>query len=553
MYRLNPIVNDFDSNKLYYVTWKEGDGVMNGKHKLIKLLSVIIIFGVLITACGAPATQPPAATEAPAATQAPVTEAPAATEAPATEAPGKMFDGVTIDILTFVGPQVAEPLQRRGPDFTALTGAKVNIITVPNSELYQKILTDATSGTNAYDGYLFAPAWIVDFAPAGLIEDLTPYVEKDKDLQWDDVAPFFRDFNSYNGKVYSIPLDGDMHMVYYRIDSLKDAGLEPPKTWDDYLAVAKALNGKDLNGDGEPDYGSCISKAPAQQSYWWIWSIAAPYIQSQGSSQGPFFNTKDMTPLVNNDAFKRALEVYKETGLYGPPDETNQGVGDSRGLFLAGRCALTMDWGDIGTLAIDKENSKVIDKTGAIENPGSTEVLDWNTGKLVPCDATTCPYAVDGVNHAPFASFGGWAGAVNAAVDQKQKDAAYAFFSYMSQPAQSNADVTVGKTGYNPFRISQFTNKQAWLDAGFSQAAADSYLGGIEASLNSPNMAADLRIPKNHEYIQVELDRILSEYIAGDLTTDEAAQQLYDSWETITNDAGRDAQLTFYKGTLGQK
>src|SRR5678815_3005438 len=135
-----------------------------------------------------------------------------------------------------------------------------------------------------------------------------------------------------------------------------------------------------------------------------------------------------------------------------------------------------------------------------------TEVLDWDTGKLVPCDATTCPYAVDGVNHAPFASFGGWAGAVNAAVDQKQKDAAYAFFSYMAQPAQSNADVVVGKTGYNPFRISQFEKKQAWIDAGFSQAAADQYLSGIEESLNSPNMAADLRIPKNHEYIQVELD-----------------------------------------------
>ena len=128
-----------------------------------------------------------------------------ATEAPATEAAGKMYDGVTIDILTFVGPQVAEPLQRRGPDFTALTGATVNIITVPNSELYQKVLTDAVSGTNAYDGYLFAPAWIVDFAPAGLIEDLTPYVRRISDLEWDDVAPFFRDFNSYNGKVYSIP------------------------------------------------------------------------------------------------------------------------------------------------------------------------------------------------------------------------------------------------------------------------------------------------------------------------------------------------------------
>jgi multiple sugar transport system substrate-binding protein len=160
---------------------------------------------------------------------------------------------------------------------------------------------------------------------------------------------------------------------------------------------------------------------------------------------------------------------------------------------------------------------------------------------------------VDGVNHAPFASFGGWAGAVNAAVDQKQKDAAYAFFSYMAQPAQSNADVVVGSTGYNPFRISQFENLQPWIDAGFSQAAAEQYLNGIKESFDSPNMAADLRIPKSHEYIQVELDRILSEYIAGDLTTDEAAQQLYDSWETITEETGRDAQLTFYKGTLGQK
>src|SRR5215208_3631203 len=214
---------------------------MNPKHKLMKLLSVVIIFGVLITACGAPApTEAPEETSAPA-TEA-VTEAPAATEAPATEASGKMYEGVTVNLLTFVGPQVAEPLQRRGPDFTELTGATINVITVPNSELYQKVLTDAVSGTNAYDGYLFAPSWIVDFAPAGLIEDLTPYVEKDTALEWDDVAPFFRDFNSYDGKVYSIPLDGDMHMVYYRIDSLQEAGLEPPKTWDDYLAVAKALN-----------------------------------------------------------------------------------------------------------------------------------------------------------------------------------------------------------------------------------------------------------------------------------------------------------------------
>src|SRR5512145_229509 len=275
---------------------------MKSKIMLIRVLSILVVLGVLTTACGAPAatepatqaaqTEAPVSTEPPAATEAPATEAPASTEVPVT---GKMYEGVTVNLLTFVGPQVAEPLQRRGPDFTELTGATINVITVPNSELYQKALTDMATGTNAYDAFLFAPSWIVDFAPAGYIEDLTPRIGADPAMEWDDIAPFFQDFNSYEGKVYSIPLDGDMHMVYYRIDSLAEAGLEPPKTWDDYLNVAKTLHGKDLNGDGEADYGSCISKAPAQQSYWWIWSIAAPYIQTQGSSQGTFFSTEDMT------------------------------------------------------------------------------------------------------------------------------------------------------------------------------------------------------------------------------------------------------------------
>jgi multiple sugar transport system substrate-binding protein len=51
----------------------------------------------------------------------------------------------------------------------------------------------------------------------------------------------------------------------------------------------------------------------------------------------------------------------------------------------------------------------------------------------------------------------------------------------------------------------------------------------------------------------VELDRILAEYIAGNLTTDEAAQQLHDAWEAITEEVGRESQLESYKATLGAK
>ena len=164
----------------------------------------------------------------------------------------------------------------------------------------------------------------------------------------------------------------------------------------------------------------------------------------------------------------KALETYKKTMDYGPPDEINLGVGDTRGLFTTGRCALSMDWGDIGTLALDPATSTVQDKVGAVITPGWNQVLDRATGKLVACDATTCPNAVDGVNYAPFASFGGWSGAINAAADAKKKDAAYAFLAYMSAPAQSSEDVTLGKTGFNPYRTSHFENLEPWKAVGMS-------------------------------------------------------------------------------------
>ena len=97
------------------------------------------------------------------------------------------------------------------------------------------------------------------------------------------------------------------------------------------------------------------------------------------------------------------------------------------------------------------------------------------------------------------------------------KEAAYAFLSYMSQPAQSNVDVTIGKTGFNPYRASQFNNLDLWIKAGMSETAAKNYLGAIQDSLNSPNMVLDLRMPQNQRYEQVVLDTSVARMLAGEL------------------------------------
>src|SRR6201985_894307 len=72
-----------------------------------------------------------------------------------------LFAGVTVNIMTQTGA-IQEPLARRAPEFEKLTGAKINVIAVPFSDLYQKVLTDWARGTNSVAAAVFAPQWMAD-------------------------------------------------------------------------------------------------------------------------------------------------------------------------------------------------------------------------------------------------------------------------------------------------------------------------------------------------------------------------------------------------------
>ncbi len=459
------------------------------------------------------------------------------------------FDGVTIHVITHDGAQKTATA-RHISGFEALTGAVVNLTTVPFKDLYDTLQNNWSGQNSKYDMAVVLPQWKIDFADSGYLADLSDRTKSDVALQWEDIAPLFRNFSAiYKGHTYSIPLDGDFHMIYYRTDLFNEAGLTPPATWDEYLKIAKRFHGKDLNGDGKPDYGSCIEKRPKEFSASILGSFVTPFLQSQGTAQGIFFDPDTMKPLVNNPGFARALEIYKKTMDYGVPDDQNLSQAKSRELFLEGRCALTLDWGDVGTLAIDPAISKVINKVGAFITPGTTQILDQKTSKLVACDKFTCPYAIAGVNHAPYAAYGGWVGVVAAKTAPRVKDAAYSFLSYMGQPAQSNIDVTLGETGFNPYRFSQFEKVDPWIKAGMSPEAANSYLGAIGVSLNSSNMVLDLTIPHNQQYIEA-LDAIRADFLVNKITKEQAMQQIEQRWEQITNQVGRESQRIAYRASL---
>ncbi len=461
-------------------------------------------------------------------------------------------EGQTATIATFAGPQVAG-LERRAQTFKALTGATISLEAIDPAVLPDLLLNDLASGANRFDGFVISPQWLADYVEPGYLLDLTERVQADPALAWTDIAPFFREISArYQGRVYAIPLDSGLLMLYYRTDVLEEIGMAPPQTWDEYVEVAAVATGLDMNVDGEQDFGSCLGLAPGGLAEPLFLAMVAPTMQVEGSRQGAFFTAETFEPLIDNPGVKRALALYKENLKYGPPDPDQLSLADTRQLMLAGRCALTIDFGDLGKPAVGPEPSLHRNELVAALLPGSKEVLDRQTGQLVKCQVRqgNCPYALEEVNYAPLAAGGGWAGAVNAAATESGQTVAYEFLSYLSAPAQSNVDVTQ-PAGFNPYRISQYLNRQPWVEAGLSPLAARNYLRAIEDTLTLTEPVLDLRVPGRDRYQAGLLAETLSRYQAGELTTDEAAAALREQWAALTAELGRDQQLATYRASLG--
>jgi hypothetical protein len=77
----------------------------------------------------------------------------------------------------------------------------------------------------------------------------------------------------------------------HRRDLFQRYGLDVPQTWDDYVAIATAMNGTDTDGDGVPDlWGTCLDMMPLCKIPFNAAAILAPYLQYGGTIDGLYLD-----------------------------------------------------------------------------------------------------------------------------------------------------------------------------------------------------------------------------------------------------------------------
>ena len=467
----------------------------------------------------------------------------------ATAAGAQDFSGQTVVVVTQTGSAIGGPVLDKGPIWEEMTGGNIELQTFAFGELFEKISTALATGSGDYDVIIYAADWAGDIMAPGYVLEISQDILDQIDA--DDVIPLYADrITTWGGVPYALPYDGDAHMLYYRKDLFANEEyqaafeaeygypLDEPGTWSQYADIAAFFNGKEVEtaGDAAPIYGALEAQRRNAQSYWVYLSRAAGYGKVPGNPCF-FFSCDDMTPQVNNPGWVRALEEYVDIRSVGDPEMINYDVADTRTLFTTGTAVLNLDWGDVGTISVDPNASIVQGDVGFGVLPGGDSYWDYEAGEWVM-----------ETNPAPFIAFGGWI--ISVAADSDVTEAALDFAAFLASREMVNELAVTGGTGINPSRFSQLEDIAPWVEAGFDEESAADYLDAIQNTINHPNAVLDLRITGSAEYLST-LDAEIARAVAGEISAQEALDNVASLWDAITDRLGRDAQAAQYKAAVG--
>lgn len=477
---------------------------------------------------------------------------------------GMKYEGMEINVSTLSGP-VGKPMKLFKDAWEKATGARVTLVEFPFGDIHAKYKASLATGTPIADIIDFGSDFDGDIMGGGHLRPIPAWV-RDR-LDWSDVlTPYRERILNWGDTQFAVPYDGDTTNLFFRKDALDSQDnakrfedkvgkpLAPPKTWDEAKEIAKFFTGWDWGKRGSNSYGIGLQAKPNDSQYFFLPAMAAPFVKINGITEGIYFDAENFEPLINNEGWLAAVEMWKELKSYAPPSVLNSGVGEVRAQFAGGDVFMAMDWADMGTLSYDPTQSQVVGKVGFSLVPGSTKAFDYKSGKWKTFDEA---------NYAPFLAWNGWASGVPTTTPDHKAQACFDFLTFMASKQISMKSVVTPNSGINPWRKSHVENVDAWVAGSAYQKENDipygfptkedakSYLNTLRAVYENPNVVPDLRVPGAFDYFNA-LDRNVVPIIAGETDVKAGMTKAVSDFNRLTKSlGGNKKQLGFYRASLG--
>lgn len=374
--------------------------------------------------------------------------------------------------------------------FKEVSGVSVEIVPVPLDQIQQQLTLDMESGAKRFDAFDF---WYISkgaLAKQGIALDLTDLIEKDRaTIQPSDfIQSIYDAYSLVNGRRYSLPFDGDTHVLFYNTEIFERNKVSPPKTWNEVITAAqKITDAEKANGI----YGIALMgvKVPIINI-----SVYANRLVNFGGS----FLTKDGKPALNSPEALAAAENLVATIPAALPTPAETGFTEALNAFIGGRAAMTEGWTDLGVYAEDTSKSKISGKWDVVSLPvgGSTKLA------RSPLNA-------------------GWALGV-AAYSSKQK-LAWELIKFGTTSQIDEVYLTTTGSGIDPSRVSNLTSEAYKKFTPKVQRAASQSLNGAVAWPTSPEA------PRMLEALSSQIASIM----AGEKKPADGLAEAQRAWERL--------------------
>ncbi|MEH6728702.1 MAG: extracellular solute-binding protein, partial [Hyphomicrobiales bacterium] len=343
-------------------------------------------------------------------------------------------------------------------EWKGLTGIDIQLVEVPNTELYSKAMQEAVAKTGQYD-LIIGPVYALpDFSEAGLAKDITDYVEAHQPEL--DTGPYripypFSDFGcKYNNEYRALYADADNWALYMRKDWLEDPeqqaafkevygrDLEAPNTWDEYDDLITFFTQPENDR-----YGSLEYRSPFYTKWQWMQRFC---------SKGAMYFDQDMVPQCNSAEGVAALEELIATEHTMPKEAFTNGWSENYNQYGLGNVFSTLSWPSFFRYNNDPEISEAV------------------AGNLmsVPVPGTM----VDGELIRASVNAFGWLYVVSD--HSNNPELAYLFAQWHTAPDISDRAIPKNGGYFDPTRTNHFREPgpemeakytQAWLDAAWEQ------------------------------------------------------------------------------------
>jgi multiple sugar transport system substrate-binding protein len=225
----------------------------------------------------------------------------------------------SLSVLDYYNNDPDKALVQKGLDSCAgQLGITLKRETVPGDTLIAKVLQQASSKTLP-DVLMLDNPDVQQIAATGALAPLN-----DMGLSGDEVIQGMNDATSYQGKLYGLAPVTNTIALFYNTQMLQEAGVQPPKTWDELKAAAKKLT--------KPGrYGIAFN---ANATYEGSWQFL-PAMWTNGGDE-----TDLQSPQV-----AEALQLWVDLVQSGSASKSviNWTQGDAKDQFVAGKAAMMVN------------------------------------------------------------------------------------------------------------------------------------------------------------------------------------------------------------------